>query len=136
MSAIAELEQCVARLSLEASEARRLQRRMRGAVTAASVGAAGGGEGEAAKKKGKNRKKKKKVAAVSSPAPPPAIPAPAVPPVVQGPREGAGGGDSDLLNALHSVSMLDRRADEYRERLRVLKVRRAGRLPPLSDSTS
>ncbi|BGP30950.1 hypothetical protein JCM10296v2_002712 [Rhodotorula toruloides] len=122
MSAIAELEQCVARLSLEASEARRLQRRMRGAVVAASAanaGAAGEAEAEGAKKKGKNRKKKKKVAAApASLAPPP--PAVAAPPAPKQ-REGAGGDDSDLLNALHSVSMLDRRADEYRERLRVLK---------------
>ncbi|BGP06917.1 hypothetical protein JCM10049v2_002747 [Rhodotorula toruloides] len=122
MSAIAELEQCVARLSLEASEARRLQRRMRGAVvgaSAANVGAVGDGEAEAAKKKGKNRKKKKKVAPAPPPPPPlpPAVPAPPAPKQ----REGAGGDDSDLLNALHSVSMLDRRADEYRERLRVLK---------------
>lgn len=128
MSAIAELEQCVARLSLEASEARRLQRRMRGAVGAASAagvgaGAAGEGEAEAGKKKGKNRKKKKKVPAASAVAPPP--PAVAPPPAPKQREAGAGADDSDLLNALHSVSMLDRRADEYRERLRVLKVRRA-----------
>ncbi|BGP14828.1 hypothetical protein JCM10213_002733 [Rhodosporidiobolus nylandii] len=204
MAAIAELEQCVARLSLEATEARNLQKSLRDEMSsrqaalpappsAAEMGAAGGMtpgvakvlrqlQAQAAGPAGARRKVKgakavsvpsrsrlppsvlKEIAAAqrassqpssapaASPAPVPQQPQ-QLPPQPQQPEcdcpdclassslppsppAGAGGEvalngqdgqqqkaweDGELMKALQSVSMLDRRADEYRERLRVLK---------------
>ncbi|BGP46941.1 hypothetical protein JCM10450v2_002793 [Rhodotorula kratochvilovae] len=175
MGAIAELEQCVARLSLEASEARSLQKTLRQEM-AARTGAPGTSAGAGRKKKKKAKKGKKGGAAAaaaalelaSAPAATTAdahavhhlAPAPAMTrdealvsglsgrvddccsecgeshaalPPHHGGAVGEGGGDGEgglgvrawedgeLMKALQSVSMLDRRADEYRERLRVLK---------------
>ncbi|GAA6055955.1 hypothetical protein JCM3770_005616 [Rhodotorula araucariae] len=170
MGAIAELEQCVARLSLEASEARSLQKSLRQEM-AARTGAPGA-SGTGARRKKKKKAKKGKTggtaaaAAQESTAVPSAdltnpvhesVAAPvltrdealvsglsgrvddccsecgeshaALPPHPGGvaPQDGEGGlgvrawEDGELMKALQSVSMLDRRADEYRERLRVLK---------------
>ncbi|GAA6000236.1 uncharacterized protein JCM10292_004047 [Rhodotorula paludigena] len=149
MSAIAELEQCVARLSLEASEARTLQKNLRDEMAART----GGGAASGGKKKKKNKKGKKKsgasaaVAAASAPVvsaqsthvldtasqeddtescccPDCADPSAAPPALPAEQQQGLGvraWEDGELMKALQSVSMLDRRADEYRERLRVLK---------------
>lgn len=189
MAAISELEQCVARLSLEASEARSLQRRMRDELgPPPSVGDLAYGEGEGGsaggeerlraaleKKKMRNKKKKDKKKAKAAAAAAAAeaeaafsqqeqqlaasetrddgaesasseenghASAAAVPDSVdhsdhslsalhgQASTTAAAGEpasqhkkeDGELIKALQSVSMLDRRADEYRERLRVLKV--------------
>ncbi|GAA5869545.1 hypothetical protein JCM3774_005478 [Rhodotorula dairenensis] len=205
MAAISELEQCVARLSLEASEARSLQRRMRdelgggggGGGSGSGPGGGGydddgedgvGGYGAGAdeekvraaleKKKLRNKKKKDKkkakaaaaaaaaaaslyqreqdeAAASSMSVPHESAALPELGDVAAITRDAgdhsdrssspdhdhdhdyrdhghsdAGGpeehsspkkGDGELIKALQSVSMLDRRADEYRERLRVLK---------------
>jgi hypothetical protein len=195
MAAISELEQCVARLSLEASEARSLQRRMRdelgappsaGGDLAYGAGEGGGAGGEERlraaleKKKMRNKKKKDKKKAKAAAAAVAAeeaalsqqqqLAATEMGDAVhasggngpesasseengdagaaaaaadgadhsdhslstshgQGPMAAAGEPashhkkeDGELIKALQSVSMLDRRADEYRERLRVLKV--------------
>ncbi|KWU41298.1 hypothetical protein RHOSPDRAFT_27725 [Rhodotorula sp. JG-1b] len=193
MAAISELEQCVARLSLEASEARSLQRRMRDelgappAITAAGAGGdtAYGGEGGGAggeerlraameKKKMRNKKKKDKkkakAAAAAAAEEEEAALSQQQQQQVAATETGDDGAepasteesgnataaaaangvghmdhslsashgqtptaatgeqasqhkkeDGELIKALQSVSMLDRRADEYRERLRVLK---------------
>lgn len=201
MAAISELEQCVARLSLEASEARSLQRRMRDELGAPPTAAAGadlaayGEVGEVAggeerlraaleKKKMRNKKKKDKKKAKAAAAAVAAAEAEVAHSQSQQEQPLAAsvtrdddaesasseenGGDSgtaaaaaadgadhpdhllsavahgqapmaageqasqhkkedgELIKALQSVSMLDRRADEYRERLRVLKVRSRG----------
>lgn len=177
MAAISELEQCVARLSLEASEARSLQRRMRDELGgAAPPGPPGASDQEQhdldereqaalERKKARNRKKKEKKRAKAlaaaaaegqdgvvvadgaagsggeSDSAPGAAGAPreeqeqseAAAPAANGAQSVAAASshqqsnakkeDGDLIKALQSVSMLDRRADEYRERLRVLKVR-------------
>ncbi|GAA5911415.1 hypothetical protein JCM8208_005053 [Rhodotorula glutinis] len=213
MGAIAELEQCVARLSLEANEARTLQKTLRMEMAARTSGAGGGagaaeggaapGAARAAAKK-KKRKAKKRAAAEAAaaaasaassgqphehehehehehdegddefddePQPPltrdealvsglsgrvddccsecgeshAAVPphhagagaSSGAAPLVTGSGAGSGGSiiagsahravgvgaweDGELMKALQSVSQLDRRADEYRERLRVLK---------------
>ncbi|GAA5840756.1 hypothetical protein JCM9279_001211 [Rhodotorula babjevae] len=198
MGAIAELEQCVARLSLEANEARTLQKTLRMEMAARTGGAgAGAGAGGAsapgaarAAAKKKKRKAKKRAAAEASAAaaaaaaassgashehehehddepddelddehlhapltrdealvsglsgraddccsecgeshasapPPPPAPQHAPASVIAGSAHRAVGvgawEDGELMKALQSVSQLDRRADEYRERLRVLK---------------
>lgn len=185
MAAISELEQCVARLSLEASEARSLQRRMRdelgsGGGQQQQQITQGGGQDERErvaleKKKARNKKKKDKkrakaalVAAAAGgdltasggesdsatghghlgAAGSDSVPAggdlfapadssrsielqqPPVPVATTLAVDSDGKQqqhqkkeDGELIKALQSVSMLDRRADEYRERLRVLKVR-------------
>lgn len=200
MGAIAELEQCVARLSLEANEARTLQKTLRlemaartagrGRGGAAGAGAgAGGGPGAARAAAKKQRRKAKKRAAAEAEAsaaaaaaaaassgspharehgdddelddehaqapltrdealvsglsgraddccsecgeshaaaPPSHAPAPASSVIAGSAHRALGVGaweDGELMKALQSVSQLDRRADEYRERLRVLKVR-------------
>ena len=171
MSAISELEHCVARLSLEANEARNLQVSLRtemdsrqtGNVNTYVAGGGGGGKQNSAKKNGKKIAKNVNNSGL-----------------VQGQITAGGGGgigggvggeqyehdqyrldleyqheqlqktanevvaaangggargsglgvksweDRELLKALESVSMLDKRADEYRERLKILKV--SGRL--------
>lgn len=193
IGAIAELEQCVARLSLEANEARTLQKTLRMEMAARSGGGGGGGSAgggaaapgsaRAAAKK-KKRKAKKRAAADAAASASAAASAPgtiatghaaaaadastgppaasmtgdealvsglsgraddccsecgeshAAPPhphdaAAAAAAESAGGlgvtawEDGELMKALQSVSQLDRRADEYRERLRVLKVRHA-----------
>ncbi|GAA5945564.1 hypothetical protein JCM3775_002634 [Rhodotorula graminis] len=206
MGAIAELEQCVARLSLEANEARTLQKTLRMEMAARTSGGGGAGAGAApgaarAAAKKQKRKAKKRAAAEAAAAATAAAASPgqphehehdehddehddqpqapmtrdealvsglsgrvddccsecgeshaAVPPHHAGagagaatgpsalvPGSGAGSGasiigeaahravgvgaweDGELMKALQSVSQLDRRADEYRERLRVLK---------------
>ncbi|POY76882.1 hypothetical protein BMF94_0134 [Rhodotorula taiwanensis] len=183
MAAISELEQCVARLSLEASEARSLQRRMRdelgsGGGQQQQQITQGGGQDERErvaleKKKARNKKKKDKkrakaalVAAAAGgdltasggesdsatghghlgAAGSDSVPAggdlfapadssrsielqqPPVPVATTLAVDSDGKQqqhqkkeDGELIKALQSVSMLDRRADEYRERLRVLK---------------
>ncbi|GAA5881357.1 hypothetical protein JCM16303_000144 [Sporobolomyces ruberrimus] len=168
MSAISELEHCVARLSLEANEARNLQRSLRSEMATRQTttnggqsgnlvnGKAGGGSGNSSAKK--NGKKTAKNQESTNP------------PHSQGgggnapqsnnydhdryqldleyqheqlqkqanevvaaatkgnPSGSTSGGlgvksweDRELMKALESVSMLDKRADEYRERLKILK---------------
>ncbi|GAA5820285.1 hypothetical protein JCM11491_005562, partial [Sporobolomyces phaffii] len=173
MSAISELEHCVARLSLEANEARNLQRSLRTEMaTRQSSSSASGGS---AKKNGKKTAKPPPAAV----APAAAAPAPVVAAAERssfyaagtapeqleyerdleheyeqlqlqadaavahatalerrhdhhGPSSASGSGtgtglgvkaweDRELMKALESVSMLDKRADEYRERLKILK---------------
>ncbi|GAA5905329.1 uncharacterized protein JCM6883_006360 [Sporobolomyces salmoneus] len=168
MSAISELEHCVARLSLEANEARNLQRSLRtematrqhsnGAISHGNGNGNGNGTGgkgsvNSAKKNGKKsvknsnsngtqenaanydhdqyqldleyqhdqlEKRANEVVVAATNA------------LSNGAGEGnaigSGSGlgvksweDRELMKALESVSMLDKRADEYRERLKILK---------------
>lgn len=166
MSAISELEHCVARLSLEANEARNLQRSLRtematrqqshqAPATGTGGGSANGGKSAASAKK--NGKK-----SIKHPAPLAGgdgvgydvdqyqldlelqheqleRQANEVVHAATNASLGGGGGasgsassatglgvksweDRELMKALESVSMLDKRADEYRERLKILKV--------------
>ncbi|CEQ41455.1 SPOSA6832_03195 [Sporobolomyces salmonicolor] len=144
MSAISELEHCVARLSLEANEARNLQRSLRTEMAsrqrergrpASGAGARGRAGAKAGKRKAIEPAKEVKQMAVCEDCGE----------EMSASEEGESGSDEqhyhnehaavegpaglgvkawedrELMKALESVSMLDKRADEYRERLRVLK---------------
>ncbi|GAA5962801.1 hypothetical protein JCM21900_004093 [Sporobolomyces salmonicolor] len=145
MSAISELEHCVARLSLEANEARNLQRSLRTEMAsrqrdrgrpASGAGARGRAGAKAGKRKAIEPAKEVKQMAVCEDCGE----------EMSASEEGESGSDEqhyhsehaavegpaglgvkawedrELMKALESVSMLDKRADEYRERLRVLKA--------------
>ncbi|GAA5946900.1 hypothetical protein JCM3765_002067 [Sporobolomyces pararoseus] len=162
MSAISELEHCVARLSLEANEARNLQRSLRTEMATRQTGngntngAGGNGGKNSAKKNGKKTAKNNNSGVVQG-----QITAAGAGGIIEvgdqydhdqyrldleyqheqlqktanevvaaanggGGASGSGLGvksweDRELLKALESVSMLDKRADEYRERLKILK---------------